>query len=52
MHGKVVVESGRKEKYSSLIVYYEKNIKFGEKKHNRTRSSVFMHTKTPSVTVQ
>ena len=28
------------------------NIKYGENKHNRTRSSVFMHTKTPSVTNQ
>ena len=29
-----------------------KNIKYGEDKHNRTRSSVFMHTKTPSVSIQ
>ena len=29
-----------------------KNIKYGKNKHNRTRSSVFMHTKTPSVTIQ
>ena len=35
--------------YSSLIVYYEK---YGENKHSRTRSSVFTHTKIPSVTIQ
>ena len=29
-----------------------KNIKFSENNHNRTRSSVFMHTKSPSVTLQ
>ena len=29
-----------------------KNIKCGENKHNRTRSNVFKHTKTPSVTIQ
>ena len=28
------------------------NIKYGENKHNRTRSMVFMHTKAPSVTIQ
>ena len=40
-------------KYSPLIVYYEeKNIKCGENKHNRPRSSLFIHTKTPSVTIQ
>ena len=39
-------------KYSQLIVYYEKNIKYGGNKHNRTRSSVFMYTKTPYVTSQ
>jgi len=27
-------------------------IKYGEKKHNRMRTSLFMHTKTPSVTIQ
>ena len=48
MHGKVVVKFG---KYSSLIVYYEK-ITHCESKHNRTRSNVSMHTKTPSVTIQ
>ena len=32
-----------------MIVYYEKNIAYVESKHNRTCSSVFMHTKTPSV---
>ena len=39
-------------KYSSLIVYYEKNINYAENKHNRTYSSVSMHTNTPSVTIQ
>ena len=29
-----------------------KNIKYGKNKHNRTHSSVFMHTKSPSVTIQ
>jgi len=29
-----------------------KNINYGESNHNRTRSSVFMHTITPSVTIQ
>ena len=29
-----------------------KNMKYGENMHNRTRSNVFMHTKTPSVTIQ
>ena len=29
-----------------------KNIHYGENKHNRTSSSVFVHTKTPSVTIQ
>ena len=29
-----------------------KNIKYGENKHNRPRSSVFIHTKTPSVAIQ
>jgi len=29
-----------------------KNIKYGENKHNRTRSSLFVRTKTPSVTIQ
>ena len=29
-----------------------KNIKYGENEHNRTHSSVFMHTQTPSVTIQ
>ena len=29
-----------------------KNIKHGENSHNRTRSSVFMHAKTPSVTIK
>jgi len=29
-----------------------KNIKYGENKHKRTRSSVFMHAKAPSVTIQ
>jgi len=29
-----------------------KNNKYGENKHNRMRSSVFMHTKTQSVTIQ
>jgi len=29
-----------------------KNIKYGENKHNRTRSSVFMYTKTQCVTIQ
>jgi len=33
------------------IGYYE-NIKYGESKHNRTRSSVFMHTNTSRVTIQ
>jgi len=26
--------------------------KYGKNKHTRTRSSVFMHTKTPSVTIE
>jgi len=29
-----------------------KNIKYGENKQNRTRSSLFIHTKTPSETIQ
>ena len=29
-----------------------KNIKYGKNKHKRTRSSVFIHTKTQSVTIQ
>ena len=29
-----------------------KNIEYGENKHNRPRSSVFIHTKTPSVAIQ
>jgi len=29
-----------------------KNIKYGENKQNRTRLSVFIHTNTPSVTIQ
>ena len=29
-----------------------KKIKYGENKYVRTRSSVFTHTKTPSVTIQ
>jgi len=29
-----------------------KNIRYGENKYNRMRSNVFMHTKTPSVTIQ
>ena len=29
-----------------------KNIKYGANKHNRKRSSVFMQTKTPSVTIE
>ena len=36
------------EKYLSIM----KNIQYGKNKHYRTRSSVFMHTKTPSVTIQ
>jgi len=28
-----------------------KNIKYGDNKHSRTHSSVFMHTKSPSVTM-
>ena len=44
-----VRQEGKVGKYSSLIVYYEKNFKYGENKHNRTRSSVFMHK---SVTIQ
>ena len=39
-------------KYSSLIFYYEKNIKYGENKLTRTRSNVFMHTQMLSVTIQ
>ena len=37
-----------------MIAYYikKKNIEYGENNHNRTRSSVFMHRKTPSVTIQ
>ena len=35
-----------------MIVYYEKNIKYGENKHNGTRSGLFIHTKTASVTIQ
>jgi len=29
-----------------------KNIKYGESKYNRTGSNIFIHTKTPSVTIQ
>jgi len=29
-----------------------KNIKYDKIKHNRTRSSLFIHTKIPSVTIQ
>ena len=35
--------------YSSSIVYYKTPIKYGENTHNRR---VFMHTNTPSVTIQ
>ena len=38
VHSKVVVNLVGK--YSSLIVYYKEPIKYGENKHNRTRSSV------------
>ena len=38
--------------YSALIMSIMKNIKFGGNKHSRTRSNVFVHTKTPSVTIQ
>ena len=40
-------------KYSSVInLSIVKNIRYDEKKHNRTRSSVFMRTKTPCVIIQ
>ena len=48
VHGKMVVEVGRKVPSWLSIM---KNIKYGANKHNRTCSSIFMHTKTPSVTI-
>ena len=50
VHGKVVVEFCRKVFLVDCLLL--KNIKYGEYKHNRTRSSDFMHTKIPSVTIQ
>ena len=50
MHNKVVVKFGRNV-FRVDNVYNEK-IKFGGNKHSRTSSNVFMHTKTPSVTIQ
>jgi len=48
VHDKVVVEM-----YSSLIVYFKKQpLKYGDNKHNRTRSILFIYTKAPSVTIQ
>ena len=46
---KVVVEFGRKVFLVDCLLW--KNIKYGENQHNRTCSSVFMHTKIPSVTI-
>jgi len=50
-HVEIVVclsSSCTSRKVSNLVEKY----KFGENKHNRKRSRVFMHTKTPSVTIQ
>ena len=41
VYGTVVIEFGRKLFLVDCLL--GKNIKYGENKHNRTRSSVFMH---------
>ena len=46
MHDKIVVEFGRN------VFLVMKIIRYGKSKHDRMRSNVFMHTKTPSVTIQ
>ena len=51
VHGKVVVEFGRKVFLVDCLLW-KAPIKYGERKHNRTRSSLFIHTKTRSVTIQ
>ena len=50
VHGKAVVESGRNVFLVDCPLL--KNITYGVTKHTRTRQSVFIHTKTPSVTIQ
>ena len=50
VYDKIVVEFGRKVFVVDCLFW--KNIKYGANKNNRTRSSVFMHTKTTSVTIQ
>jgi len=50
VHANVFVESGRKVLLVDCLIM--KNIKYGENKHKRKHTSVFMHTKTPSVTIQ
>ena len=49
MHNKVVVEFGGKVFLIDCLIM--KNIKYGKNKHNRTRSSFFMHSKTTNVTI-
>ena len=51
MHDKVIVEFGRKVFLVDCLLW-KKHIKYGENERDRTYSSVFMHTKTPSVTIQ
>ena len=50
MHGKVVVEFGRKVFLVDCHLWLKN--KYGGNKLNRTRSSPFIHTKTPSVIIQ
>ena len=49
VYGKVVGEFGEVFLVDCLLL---KNIKYGEYKHNRTRTNVFMPTEIPSVTIQ
>ena len=50
VYGKVVGEFGWKVFLVDFLLL--KNIKYGEYKHKRTRTNVFMPTEIPSVTIQ
>ena len=49
VHDQAVVEFGRKVFLVDCLLWKKT---YGENNHNRTRSSVFMHTMTESVTIQ
>ena len=51
VHGKVVIEFGRKVFLVDCLLWKKHN-KYAENQHKRTRSIVFIHTKSPSITIQ